>query len=283
MHFSCDFKPLLLEELRRECAYLKAEAWRFVQMLAAVSDDEGNDLYYSFMKDGELRNYVISGVPKSQEVPSISDLFLASFVFENEARELFGVNMGPIAIDFSGALYAPAVDDPMTFMNPEQKEAIDKLRKANAAKAAKEAANAQQEKQCAQESSQSATEAVKPISQAKKGLSEEQCERIRQKMAELPAAKAAKLQAVLDREASEAKVRDEEQNTAAKVEGDTTNAVVGDAPVVVSKDEVVVDVAREESEPVADRLSDESLDKLLSLMEEDRAKIVLDALRNERA
>lgn len=279
MPFSCDFQPLALEELRRECAYLKAESWRFVQMLAAVSEVEGNDLYYSFMKDGVLRNYQISSVPKSQEVPSISDLFLASFVFENEARELFGVNMGPIAIDFSGALYAPAVDEPMTFMSPEQKEALDKLRKVNAAKAAKTETGSAGQQAGTKESAEVATTAPTP----KRGLTEQQRERVRQKMAELPANKAAKLQAVLERDAQEQAIHDEEQNTAAKVEGDTPHAVVGDAPVVVAKDEVVVNAAHEEIEPIAERFQDEQLDKMLSLMDEDRAKVVLDALQNERA
>lgn len=138
MSFTSDFLPLALEDLRRQAAFMKAEGWRFVQTHAV--DREGSvDLYYSFMKEGHLRNYRIEGVGRDQIVPSITDLFLAAFVFENEARELFGVNMGPIAIDFDGMMYAPAVGDPMTIISPEQKAAREKARKAAAAKAAKEA------------------------------------------------------------------------------------------------------------------------------------------------
>lgn len=131
-----EFIPLALDELHREAAVLKTEGWRFIQT-HAVNAEDGIDLYYSFMKDGLVANYRVEGVKKDQPVPSITDLFLAAFVFENEARELFGVDMRDIAIDFAGAMYAPAVDEPMTFISPEQKAAREKAMKAAAAKAAK--------------------------------------------------------------------------------------------------------------------------------------------------
>ena len=137
MALTTEFKPLALEELRREAAVLKADGWRFIQTHAANGED-GIDLYYSFMKDGHVDNYRISGV-KDEPVPSITDLFLAAFVFENEARELFGVNMQDIAIDFQGGLYAPAIGEPMTIITPEMKAARDKAAKVAAAKAAKAA------------------------------------------------------------------------------------------------------------------------------------------------
>ena len=136
MAFQSEFTPLGLDELHREAAVLKTEGWRFVQT-HAVKCDEGVDLYYSFMKDGRLVNYRIEGV-KNEPVPSITDLFLAAFVFENEARELFGIDMRDIAIDFEGAMYAPAIGEPMTIISPEQKAAREKAKKAAAAKKAKE-------------------------------------------------------------------------------------------------------------------------------------------------
>lgn len=138
MAFSSEFRPLPLDQLHREAAICKAEGWRFMQT-HAVNTESGVDLYYSFMKNGEVVNYRVEGVTPDQPVPSITDLFMAAFVFENEARELFGVDMRDIAIDFAGAMYAPAEAAPMTFISPEQKAAIEKARKAAAAKAAKEA------------------------------------------------------------------------------------------------------------------------------------------------
>ncbi|MBQ9042471.1 MAG: NADH-quinone oxidoreductase subunit C [Eggerthellaceae bacterium] len=143
MAFQQEFIPLELDQLHREAAVLKTEGWRFIQT-HAVNTDNGIDLYYSFMKDGRVVNYRVAGVQKDQAVPSITDLFLAAFVFENEARELFGVDMRDIAIDFAGALYAPAQAEPMTIITPEQKAAREKARKAAEAKASKDAAPAQE-------------------------------------------------------------------------------------------------------------------------------------------
>ena len=140
MSFETEFVDIALEDLHRESAIMKTEGWRFIET-HAVKTDEGVDLYYAFMKDGLAKNIKITGVT-DQPVPSITDLFLAAFVFENEARELFGVDMHDIAIDFAGAMYAPAVSEPMTIITPEQKAAREKARKAAEAKAAKSASEA---------------------------------------------------------------------------------------------------------------------------------------------
>lgn len=148
MTLETDFIPLQLDQLHREAAVMKADGWRFIQT-HAVNREGIVDLYYSFMKDGRIANYRVEGVKSGDPVASITDLFLAAFVFENEARELFGVNMRNIAIDFAGAMYAPAGDSPMTFISPEQKAAREKAKKvaaAKAAKAAKEAGEAKAKK-----------------------------------------------------------------------------------------------------------------------------------------
>ena len=135
MNFETEFVDIALDDLHRESAIMKTEGWRFIET-HAVKTDDGVDLYYAFMKDGLTKNLKVTGVT-DQPVPSITDLFLAAFVFENEARELFGVDMRDIAIDFAGAMYAPAVSEPMTIITPEQKAAREKARKAAEAKTAK--------------------------------------------------------------------------------------------------------------------------------------------------
>ncbi len=139
MGLQTEFIPLALESLPAFAADRKREGWRFVQLLA-VRTDEGCNLIYSFMKDGLLENHVIEGVTKDMVVPSITDQFLAAFVFENEAHDLFGVNIEGIAIDFGGNFYQLAQKEPMTIISPEQKAARDKAAKVAAAKAKKEAA-----------------------------------------------------------------------------------------------------------------------------------------------
>ena len=119
MTLQSEFIPLTIEGLPALAAEKKAEGARFVQMLC-VNTEEGIDLVYSFMKDGVLTNHEIKGVKKGTTVPSVTDQFLAAFVFENEAHDLFGVAM--------------------TIISPEQKAAREKARKVAEAKAAKERA-----------------------------------------------------------------------------------------------------------------------------------------------
>ncbi|WP_080797392.1 NADH-quinone oxidoreductase subunit C [Arabiibacter massiliensis] len=143
MELRSEFIPLAVEELPALAAEKKAEGARFVQMLA-VSTEDGVDLVYSFMKDGLLANHEIKGVKKGTTVPSITGEFLAAFVFENEAHDLFGVDIADIAIDFGGSFYALAQKEPMTVISPAQHAAREKARKLAAAKAAKAAiANAE--------------------------------------------------------------------------------------------------------------------------------------------
>ena len=137
------FEPLALENIHETAERMKLEGARFIQT-HAVNTDDGIDLYYSYMKDGSIVNFRVQGV-HDEPVPSITDVFLAAFVFENEARELFGVDMRDIAIDFQGTMYAPVEQTPMTFISPEMQQEREKMRKlaaAQAAKAAKDAQNA---------------------------------------------------------------------------------------------------------------------------------------------
>ena len=82
-----EFIPLTIEGLPALAAEKKAEGARFVQMLC-VNTEEGIDLVYSFMKDGVLTNHEIKGVKKGTTVPSVTDQFLAAFVFGQGARSV---------------------------------------------------------------------------------------------------------------------------------------------------------------------------------------------------
>ena len=135
------FEPLALEDLKSAVSALKAEGWRFVQVLCANTED-GIDMVYSFEMGGHLRNLEIKGIKEGAPVPSITDEFLAAFVFENEAHDLFGVDVRDIAIDFHGHFYALSEKTPMTVISPAQKAAREKAAKIAAAKAAKEARDA---------------------------------------------------------------------------------------------------------------------------------------------
>ena len=132
--------------------------------MLCVNTEEGIDLVYSFMKDGVLTNHEIKGVKKGTTVPSVTDQFLAAFVFENEAHDLFGVDIEGIAIDFGGNFYALAQKEPMTAAKAKKEAAAKqaaadekianldpekaaKVKAALEAKAAREAAKTETEKE----------------------------------------------------------------------------------------------------------------------------------------
>lgn len=141
MEYTKTFQDLQLDNLVSTAERLKREGWRCVQMLC-VSTDNGIDMTYSFANDNTLANYQVRGITEGTKVPSIQNLFLNIFPFENEAKDLFGVDMEGMVLDFAGQFYAVAEKEPMTILTPEAKERKDKEAKKAAAAAAKAAKDA---------------------------------------------------------------------------------------------------------------------------------------------
>lgn len=216
MEFASTFTPLAPGELSSLAAERKRDGWRFVQILATKTDD-GFDLVYSFMKGGHLENFVMP-IQKDAVVPSITDQFLAAFVFENEIHDLFGVTVKGIAIDFGGNFYKLAQKEPMTVMSPAQKAARDKAAKLAAAKAAKAA----KEKEAAANEG-AATGADAALEAKLAGMDPEKAAKVRaameakakaqaakkaeDKLADLDPEKAAKVRAALEAKAAKEKAK----------------------------------------------------------------------------
>ncbi len=143
MAFESRFTTIELDELLEVTRAKREGGYRFVQMLCTMTDD-GVDLVYSFMGRHDdcswvMENYKICSLDReTQTVPSVTGYFLSAFPFENEAHDLFGVNVEGNAIDFAGNFYQVSMDVPMSVISPEQKAAREKAAKAAAAKAARE-------------------------------------------------------------------------------------------------------------------------------------------------
>lgn len=95
--------------LDRVAAYAR-DGWRLVvlnatSLLEGVGSADGAfDITWSFAREREfehLRERVLAG----DAVPSIAAHYPASFLYENELRELFGIDVTGIALDFRGQLY----------------------------------------------------------------------------------------------------------------------------------------------------------------------------------
>lgn len=142
MAITQDFRSIPLDMLIDTCKERKNEGYRLAQLCPKLERDDSITLIYTFVKESEMINYKVSGIKKGvTEVPSVTELFIAAFVFENEAHDLFGVNVVGNLIDFQGKFYsfAEGVEAPMTIVTPAQLAAREKAAKLAAAKAARAA------------------------------------------------------------------------------------------------------------------------------------------------
>lgn len=142
MAITQDFRSIPLGKLIDTCKERKNEGYRLAQLCPKLERDDSITLIYTFVKESEMINYKVSGIKKGvTEVPSVTELFIAAFVFENEAHDLFGVNVVGNLIDFQGKFYsfADGVEAPMTIVTPAQLAAREKAAKLAAAKAARAA------------------------------------------------------------------------------------------------------------------------------------------------
>ncbi len=124
------FENARLADLLTRTAEFKVKGWRFVQCCATDTGNDTFELLYTFANDdtGELTSLVIP-IAASDEVPSVGDMYPASFMFENEMHDLFGITVAGIVLDYHGGFYHLHIPTPMA-KSSERHEA----KKAEAAK-----------------------------------------------------------------------------------------------------------------------------------------------------
>ena len=75
--------------------------YRFITTTCVDNGDGTKDLLYHFDKDLEMKHARIT-VAQDDEIPSISVIYFSAVLVENEMKELFGVNIKNIAVDYGG-------------------------------------------------------------------------------------------------------------------------------------------------------------------------------------
>ena len=109
------YETIELDQLFARVVELHNENYRFVQICATTLEDSC-ELLYTFMApdaaEGALTGIIVN-VPDTTPVPSITDLYPAAFVFENETHDLFGVDIYGINLDFHGEFYKVSEKFPM--------------------------------------------------------------------------------------------------------------------------------------------------------------------------
>jgi ech hydrogenase subunit D len=96
-----------------QVAGYRDDGWRLAIINATTvvpgpdAEDGAFDVSWSFAKDVRLEHIRVLIRP-GEDVPSISASFGAAFLYENEMRELFGINVTGIGVDLRGQLYKTA-------------------------------------------------------------------------------------------------------------------------------------------------------------------------------
>ena len=98
--------------------------YRLAQICATAFEGY-NEVIYSFALDYVFENYKII-VPIEAEINTISDFFPSAMLFENEMKELFGVQIKSINPDYQDKLYRIAVKTPF---KKEVKDAVKVVKK----------------------------------------------------------------------------------------------------------------------------------------------------------
>ena len=99
------FVEITPDELLGEVMKLKNQKLRLSQICCAYSNEK-IELSYSFADDNtnDYLNLRIV-IDKDTEVCSITEFYPYAFLYENEMKELFGVNIQMINLDYNQKLY----------------------------------------------------------------------------------------------------------------------------------------------------------------------------------
>ncbi len=102
----------------RTVSDMKREGYRLVA-ITCTKVPEGFELTYSFDKDYDFVNLRVL-VPEEEEITSISGIYFCAFIYENELKDLFGVKIRHMKVDYEGNFYKLATPTPF---NPPKDEA----------------------------------------------------------------------------------------------------------------------------------------------------------------
>ncbi|MCP3943883.1 MAG: NADH-quinone oxidoreductase subunit C [Desulfobacteraceae bacterium] len=108
-----DTLHLTKETLREEVEKMKSKGYRFVTITCLEIDEDFVELLYHFDKDLELIHYRMQ-VAKGTTMPSVSTIFFAAFLVENEIYDQFGIKFDDLVLDFGGTLYLDEDEEEVT-------------------------------------------------------------------------------------------------------------------------------------------------------------------------
>ena len=117
MAFKQEFIDVKSDGLLAELANYKKEGWSLTQACVAQALPDGYALLYSLEMENkgpnvpDMRSLRVN-VAREEPVESVCGIYGYAFLYENEMRDLFGVNIVNMTVDFGGKLYETAVKTP---------------------------------------------------------------------------------------------------------------------------------------------------------------------------
>lgn len=86
------------------------DGYRLAQICSTAYEGY-NEIIYSVAKEYAMENYVVE-LPVDEEIKSFSDIFPAATLYENEIKELWGVNVVGMSVDYKNNFYRIEKDTP---------------------------------------------------------------------------------------------------------------------------------------------------------------------------
>ena len=109
-----------VSKLLEKTMEMKRGGYRLSQACAAYVNDKF-ELSYSFADDTTYQYTTLRVVVDTdEEVPSVTEILPQAVFYENEMKELFGVKINMIALDYDNRFYRIEADTPL---GPKKEEA----------------------------------------------------------------------------------------------------------------------------------------------------------------
>ncbi len=99
-------------DLLEKVTAVEADGYRLVQICCTRTDKLTVDYTFDDTKKYKFLGYRLELPLENAELPSISGIYFAAFIYENELHDLFGIKIDGIAVDFGGKFYRIDVDQP---------------------------------------------------------------------------------------------------------------------------------------------------------------------------
>jgi NADH:ubiquinone oxidoreductase subunit C len=111
-------EEIAVESLLERIQQFKAQKLRFMSTTCLDKDDHF-DVYYHFDNNMKFVNLLVH-VDKGDPIPSISSIYFCAFLPENEMKDLFGINVEGLNIDYGGNfLLTEKYDRPPLLKDPK--------------------------------------------------------------------------------------------------------------------------------------------------------------------